>query len=86
MKEVKTASGFTCRIDERCFNDMELFEDLVELENRKLQKLPGVLEKIFGEGKQLLYEHVRNEDGIVPLDAVLNEVMEIFAAAGEKNS
>lgn len=85
MKEIKTASGFECSVDEGCFNDIELFEALIDLENKKIRVLPEVLRKILKEDKQRLYEHVRQPDGIVPMDAVMNEVMEIVAAAGGKN-
>ena len=86
MKTVTTASGFTIEIDEACLDDMELFEQLIDVQNRRLGVLPSVVDRILGDKKNALYEHLRGENGIVPMTAVLKEVLEIVNLAGGKNS
>lgn len=86
MRDVTTASGFSCRIDEAKFNDMELFEDLVALEGGQMRRLPSAVGKIMGEDKKRLYDHLRGPEGVVPMDAVLRELLEIVRLAGAKNS
>lgn len=86
MKDVTTASGFSCRVDEAVFDDMELFDGLSAVSRGDMQPLSMVVDKIMGRDKPRLYEHVRREDGVVPISSVMQEVMEIVTRAGEKNS
>lgn len=81
-KEIKgkTKSGFNYELLEAKLNDFELIDEFSQLEENPLL-LPRILERLLGkEQKQALYEHVRDEDGIVPIDTITNEMMEIFTA------
>lgn len=86
MKKVTTASGFSCEVDENALNDMELFDALVALDGGDMSVLPTVVSKIMGPSKKALYDHVRLESGIVPIDGVIPEVLGVIQALGRKNS
>ena len=80
----KTKSGFEFEIDETVADDMELLEDIAEAD-KDTTHFPGVLTKILGEDqKKRLYDHLRNENGRVPIEATLSEFTEIMNLAGEK--
>ena len=88
MLKGKTESGFCFEINEKDLDDMEFVEALAELEENSL-KLPKVCNMLLGkEQKEKLYDHLRDENGKVPVDAVSNAIVEIMLVAGEstKNS
>lgn len=88
MLKGKTTSGFKFQIDETVANDMELMEELAKA-NTDTTVFPSVLERILGaDQKKALYDHLRTEDGRVPIDVCINEFAEIMTLAGEatKNS
>ena len=86
MKTITTASGFTCELDEDRLNDMELFDAICDLSDGRRTALPVVVNKIMGREKKRLYDHLRAENGTVPVDRVTEEVFEILKALGGKNS
>ena len=86
MKTVTTKSGFTCELDEAMLNDMELFDALTALDEGDMSVLPTVVRKIMGASKRALYDHVRGENGIVPIDRVVAEIRDVVVSLGGKNS
>ena len=80
VKEITTASGFTCEIDEAAMNDMELLEALRDIDNGNPTRFSDVLTMLIGDQKKALYDFVRNEAGRVPVDAVSDILKEIFSA------
>jgi hypothetical protein len=86
MRTVTTPSGFCCELDETVFNDMELFDALTGLDAGDMTALPTVVDKIMGKNKKALYDHLRGENGIVPIDRVTVEMRDIILALGGKNS
>lgn len=86
MKEIYTSAGLPLSVDEECFNDMELLEELVSIERGDVSLLPEALDRIFGTEKKRFYESLRNEKGRVPIDAVMEEIKSIIAQLGQKNS
>lgn len=77
----KTRSGFSFNVNDNIGDDIELLEDLTKLDKGDVTVLPEVLERILGDKqKKKLYDHVRTEDGRVPLTAVSDELAQIFAA------
>lgn len=83
VTDIKTASGFACRIDEDAMNDMELLEELVAIDRGDVLVYSSVLSRLLGPGnKARLYDHVR-VNGRVPIDAVSREIGEIFGALKE---
>lgn len=88
MVKGETKSGFKFQLNEEAMNDMEFIELLAKTEE-SVTALPKVIEMVLGEDqKKKLYDHIRTKDGRVPLEAVNDEISEIFDIAGEevKNS
>lgn len=83
-----TSGGFQFEIDPRITNDMVLVEELAEAD-KDVTKFPGVLKKILGEEqKGRLYDFIKTEDGLVPVDkcvAIFTEIMDL-ASEETKNS
>lgn len=76
-----TSSGFEFSIEESTLDNMELLDALEEMSEENTLALSKVLDLILGkEQKKKLYEHLRTEDGRVPVSKVNDEIMEIFAA------
>lgn len=73
-----TQSGFEYEIQEETLNDYEFFELLAAVDENPLL-LPRFVAKLLGdEQKKKLLDHVRNESGIVPIDKIEKEVLEII--------
>lgn len=85
VKHIKTSSGFEADIDDLCINDMELFEAVLDLQGGDATAIPLVVRKIGGIHKKALYDHCRLADGRVPVEAVAEEIGEIFTALNAKN-
>jgi hypothetical protein len=88
-KEIKgkTVSGFAYKIKASALNDAELLDILVDLEDNYVL-LPKLIVKLLGkEQKEALYNHLRTEDGNVPIDALEADLMSIFnSQQAAKNS
>ena len=88
-KEITTKSGFKCKIDDAVLDDMELVDAMAAAQGDDPLQLTVVINKILGEKtKQKLYDHMRDKNGRVPVEATTNEIVEIFEALGDdgKNS
>ena len=88
MRKGTTESGFTFEVDEEDLNDMEFVELLANAQEDSLM-FPRLIERMLGEEqKKALYDHLRNKNGRVPVDATIDIVTEILTLAGEdtKNS
>ena len=83
-----TSSGFDYSISDEAANDMELFDLFAEADQNPLV-LPPLINRLLGsEQKKRLYDHLRNERGIVPIDKVGDELIEMLnggGAAGKKS-
>lgn len=87
MIEGKTDSGFVYSIEKKRLDNYELLEVITEVdENPTL--IPKVLKLLLGqEQASALKEHVRDEDGIVPAEKMVEELGNIFQnQAQTKNS
>ena len=81
---MKTASGFEFEIEDGVLDNMELLDAIAELEENPL-KLTKVVKLLLGEEtKERLYDHVRNDKGRVPADALSTEVADIFKLLNDK--
>ena len=86
MLKGKTKSGFKYEVSDDMLNNYELIEVLADVDTNTLL-LPKLVKMLLGdEQKQKLSDHVRTESGTVPLDAISNEIMEIFQSGQLKNS
>lgn len=89
MIEVKTGTGFKCRINERIFKDWEFMKHLGKIQTLSknenntaevLEEFEWVLDKLLG-GTDKLFAHIKKQnEGYVPLEAVLAEWKDIATA------
>ena len=75
---VKTQSGFEIVLDEDVADNQELLENLIGIEENPENYIKGIGILLGNDGKTRLYEHLRNEKGIVTASAVAKEVAETF--------
>ena len=75
-----TRSGFEFEVAEDIANDMELFEALTDLDNGDLRAIVPICRTIIGDRKKELYDHLRGEDGRVPIERVSDEIVDILTA------
>ena len=73
-----TSTGFTFELPDDVMNDMELFEDLRAMDHGDPTAMVPVVQRLMGDQKKALYDHVRTETGRVPIDKVTAEILEIF--------
>jgi hypothetical protein len=87
--EIKTSSGFTCKLDVDALNDWELYEILLdggELVDSRFCR--AVMQKCMSKADvEKLKKHVKTDDGRIPATAIVTEIMEILGKIKqEKNS
>lgn len=78
-----TSSGFKFEIDETRLDDMEFIDALGEIEENAIALSKVVVTLLGKEQRARLYDHVRNEAGRVPLEAITSELVEIMGANTE---
>lgn len=87
MVKCKTSTGFVIELDKNVMNNMELVDALAEAENDNPVALSKACLLLLGKDKrQKLYDHLRQEDGRVPVDAVgaaLTDIFKVFGDAGK---
>ena len=84
MKKGKTESGFKYEIDEKVLDDMELIDAMAASQGDDPTQISTVVVKIFGvDQRKKLYDHVRTEDGRVPVTEVANIITEIIESLGD---
>ena len=85
VREITLQNGFKCSIDDQRLDDMELLEDLVEVDEGNVMKLPAVIVKILGvEQKKKLYNKLRDKKtGTVTSVAVADALQEIMEGMNE---
>ena len=73
-----TSSGFAYDLPDDVMNDMELFEDLRDMDRGDATAMVPIVQRLMGDQKQALYDHLRTKSGRVPIDKVTAEILEIF--------
>lgn len=85
MINVKTDSGFSCKVNEEKIDDMKFLKLLREME-KSTYLIDDVARVMIGdESTDKLYEHLEQEDGRVPTSLFINTVLEIMEKAGQKS-
>lgn len=85
MKEISTKSGFCATVDLDRLDNVELLDALAELSENGLG-IGKVITLILGkEEKRRFYDHVRAENGAVPIKAVTDAFSEIMDLLSAKN-
>lgn len=81
----KTVSGFEFQLNDNVLDNMELLELMVEVQNGNPAALIPSFRMILGdEQRKALYDHLRTEDGRVPVKAAAEAFAEIVNAAKNK--
>jgi len=81
----KTNSGFEFSLNENALDNMELVDALAELQEDDPIAISRVVRMLLGTAqRKRLYDHLRAEDGRVPLEAISTAVSEIFGALDQK--
>lgn len=79
MIDVTLKSGFSVKIDEVALDDWELLELFQEIDDGAPQKILKVAPKLLGkEQTDALKDHLRNDQGRVPMSAMINAIREIM--------
>lgn len=78
----KTTSGFDFRMHDEVLDNMELLELMVEVQNGDPAALFQSLNVVLGaDQRKALYDHLRTDDGRVPVKAAAEAFAEIIKAA-----
>jgi hypothetical protein len=78
-----TKSGFAYEVSDSVFENMELIDALADAGGENPLAISTVCKLVFGsEQRNRLYNHLRLEDGTVPLHEVSEAIAEVFAAKG----
>lgn len=85
----KTQSGFEFSIEKDRLDNMELLDELAEIDAGNVAAISRASTLLLGkEQKKSLYKHLRREKGNIPIEAFVNEIVDIMNEAGKqgKNS
>lgn len=83
MIKGKTESGFEFEANENSLKDMKYLRLLKKADENALY-LDDAIVKILGSAQtEKLYEYLTGEDGIVPVEGVAQEFIDIITKAGE---
>lgn len=85
---LKTKSGFEIELSEDFLDDDELMRDLIAVEDNDLRAMLRLEDRFFRkEELARLYDHLRDENGKVPMSAVQNTIGELLTSiVAGKNS
>ena len=86
--EITTSSGFQCVLDLNRIASMDFVDAMASYQDGDVLALSRAVSIMFDKDtKTRLYEHVRNEDGLVLIDDTAREIVEILnGAKAGKNS
>ena len=87
MVKIKTKSGFVIEINESRAKAWRCTKALAQWENEETvsQGLSTCLPFLLGDdGEKALMEHVKEKDGSIPAEKMINEFREILELLGEK--
>lgn len=89
MKTGKLKNGFKYKIDESVLDDMRVLDALAEVDSGENPlKISWVIKTVLGEEqREKLYDALKDENGRVPSDAVVDALVEMLSESEEgKNS
>lgn len=85
MTHIVTQSGFEIDIEENKLDDMEFLELVCDIDGGNILAYRKLINKLMSaEDKERLYNHVRGEDGRVPLTAVGAEITAVLERMNTK--
>lgn len=84
MKQIRLDGDFEVTIAENALDNMELIDALVELDGGNPLAVSSTCALLFGkEQRQRLYNHLRAEDGRVPVAAVMKALTDTLTGFGQ---
>lgn len=84
MVEIKTTSGFALEFDKARLDNMELVDAMADMTTGNTLAISHVCRLMLGDAdRKRLYDHLRGENGAVPVGKVSEELMEIVRAIGD---
>ena len=84
MLNGKTKSGFEFSVDPSVLDNMELLDAVAEIDTNPLA-VSKVISMVLGaQQRKALYDHLRAEDGRVPVKAASDAITDIFNACGQQ--
>lgn len=89
MVRCETKTGFVCDLPENVMDNMELLDVMADESIDAAFRASAAVKMILGvENRNRLYDHLRTEDGRVPVAAVEKALEDIFQSFGKhgKNS
>lgn len=85
MKQIRTSSGFEAQINENAADDLAFLDLICDLDDGNVRAYRAMLDKLLTEeDKQRLFNHVRTEDGRIPVSAINTELAELIKGIGKK--
>lgn len=86
MIQGKTESGFEFELHDEVMDNMELVDLMVDINTTgNPAALSAAMETMLGKDqKRALYDHLRNEDGRVPVSKLSAAFVDVVKAAKEK--
>lgn len=85
MKQIETSTGFSCNVNELAADDIEFLDLLCDLDDGEIKAYRKVLKKLLSDDDiKRLFDHVRTEDGRVPVSAISAELVDIIKSLGKK--
>lgn len=80
----KTQSGFEFGVLKKMLTNAEFLELFADVQNGDANGIFELVRLTLGKDqKKKLYDHVRDEDGCVPVETLASEFAEIVTALGE---
>lgn len=85
IKEITTKSGFKISMNPDVADNMELLDALAQANDDGIS-IVKVANMLLGtDDKRRLYDHLRTDDGRVPMEPFMAEIEEILNSLGAKN-
>lgn len=83
-----TRTGFVFFVDSACLEDAEFLETFADVQSGKdgLKAFELIRKSLGDDQKAKLYDHVRTEDGRVPVTALTDEISDIFETLGRETA
>ena len=81
----KLKNGFSFDVDENALDNMELIDAMAEAQEENPAMFSKAVLLLLGKDqRKKLYDHIRDDNGRVSVEAVANSFVEIFEALGEQ--
>lgn len=79
----KTKSGFEYDVDKQVFDDMRLLDAVSEIDDNPAKISKVALLVLGKDQKNRLYDHIKLDNGRIPVEKASDEIAEIFNAFGD---